>query len=256
MHDAAKAVLWTTLGFALGVAVVFVGGRYNPRPPLPTSAPVPSVTAPEIRREPTVTDQPEQTPTSPPAVVPLSPQSKLGSPDSHGRSNPDRSTDSEYIRLGRPEKPYEYLVKVPSWDEFYKQCSDSAVRGELLEDLIFRRLKNELNVDEATIEAAERLFKLEQMAAMRAIVDQYGGAKKFKEFVDRPDALTTSVYDGWRSQRDAVRAGFQSEYLRILTPDQLALFSRQLRNSEIALEAKQENHKLYYNLGGIGNQPK
>jgi len=168
-----------------------------------------------------------------------------------------RIPDAGRVRFGRPENPSpEDVLKAPTWEDFYKQCRERKIAGDVLEDLILRRMSQDLGLDTERAEAMKKLFKAEQEAATRAIFENAGGMAGIEKLQEEMGMNWKTIYDDWRRQRDVVRQAYNGEYLKVVTYDKLNYFNEHLRNAEINFFASYGPDSDYFLIGGVGKMPK
>ncbi|MBI4564767.1 MAG: hypothetical protein HY716_08775 [Planctomycetes bacterium] len=113
-----------------------------------------------------------------------------------------------------------------------------------------------LGLDAHTSGALKNLVKREQEAATKAIIESCGGAYGFEKKQEELRTNWNAVMEEWRRQREIVRRVMDSEYLAILTWDQLAKINEHLRNAEIRLENNYGPNEVHYLIGGVGKPPR
>ena len=248
-----RPLVLVALGFAAGVAVTVLIRR---EPVMPT---------PPSQRENIIRSDATNSPAVPEEAIPAPPDTKPSPPapaapakaadtarEDHAVKNP------EGVKFGRPEKPdLEPILKAPSWERFYQMCKEAKVRGATYEEAILRRLSQELGLDEEKSAALKKLFKDEQAAATKAIIDGCGGASSFerKQKDDMGSSSKPNLAE-WRLQRETVRRTRDAEYLMLLSFDQLAAVNDHLRNSELGIESSYDNDGVHYLISGVGKPPK
>lgn len=253
MANPLRTFMLVALGFAAGVAVTLLLRR---EPGLPKTPPQrPDTISSNLTKPPAPPDEappaPSDTRPSPPTPPPPSKPADTARED-HVLKNP------EGVKFGRPEKPdLEPILKALSWEKFYQMCKEAKVRGATYEEVILRRLAQELGLDEEKTAALKKLFKEEQAAATKAIIEGCGGASSFeRKATDDMGKSSKANLDAWGLQRETVRRNRDAEYLMMLSFDQLAAFNEHLRNSEFIIERSYDNDGVHYLLSGVGRPPK
>jgi hypothetical protein len=252
MANSLRTFVLVALGFAAGVGVTLLLRR---EPGLPKTPPQrDSTTLSELKDTPAAPEEAIPTPSdtpSRPVAPPPPPKPADSAREDHALKNP------RGVKFGRPENPdLEPILKAASWEKFYQMCKESKVRGATYEDLILRRLSQELGLDEEKSAALKKLFKDEQSAGTKAIIDSCGGAAGFERKKDDMGQNSKVIYDEWRLRRDEVRRSRDADYLMILTYDQLGSVNEHLRNSEIGIESSYDSDGVHYLLSGVGKPPK
>ena len=245
-----KSILLLLIGFVIGVAVTSMIRRDSAGSRAPSSA---APKAPEVAG-PTFTppiEQPkdaasETAAETPKSVAPAEPKDR----------EPSRVVIPEAgrVRYGRPPKPkVEDVLKAATWDEFYKLCRERRISGETYEELILRRVSQDLGLDAERSDALRKLFKAEQEAATKAIVEGAGGIANFERQQEEGLGPAGKLrHDEWRRQRNVVRDSYNAEYLKVLTYDKLNYFNEHLRNTEIELFNSYSTDADYHLIGGVG----
>lgn len=244
-----KSLLLIAAGFALGVTAMLLFRRdATPSKRVEGRAEKPFATAPHAETD-SPTRREEAASPAPPPPPPESPEA----------SQPERVIvpDTSRTRYGRPPKPKsDDLAKATtSWDDFYRLCRDRGIRGELYEDLIHRRVAQELGLNSEKSDALKKLFHAEQEAATKLIVENAGGWANFERQNDDKGPAAQVRYDDWRRQRNIVRDSFTADYLKILSFDDLNYFSDHLRNTQIETSNSYSSEGDYHIIGGVGKPP-
>src|SRR5688572_17214192 len=235
-------------GFLLGVAVTLLIRRDPSEKPAPDKAAQYHRTAVKPDSAPLPPSEPVTLETSGGAASPPSPAPKAAEPAPIPVRKP-RET-----HFGRPPKPKTSdVVKAATWDDFYRLCKERAIRGETLEDLIFRRLGQELELESEKLDSLKELFQAEQQAATKFISDSTGGWANLERQSDAlSPAARHTLYEEWKRQRNAVRDSYQAEYLKLLTYDKLNILNEHLRNSTIETSNSYSSEGEYHLIGGVG----
>lgn len=241
-----KATLLITAGFVLGVAaMLFFRREASASQPVEErpDKPRPAASAVETDSPGRPEELASPAPAPPKPAVPDMP--KLGRvivPDTSG------------TKYGRPPRPgSDDLEKAAtSWDDFYRLCRERGIRGELYEDLILRRVAQELELDEKKTADLKKLFHAEQEAATKAIVERAGGWANFERQNEDKSQAAQVRYEEWRRQRNVVRDTYNAEYLKHLTYDKLNFFNEHLRNGQIELANSYSSEGDYHLIGGVG----
>jgi len=250
MVKSLRPFVLVVLGFAAGVAVPLLirrePGLPKPPPQRPDSI-ISNLDKPAPAPEPAL-PAPAETMPGPPA--PSKPAASVR--EDHALKNPGG------VKFGRPESAdLEPILKAGSWEKFYQMCKEAKVRGATYEEAILRRLAQELGLDEEKSAALKKLFKDEQAAATKAIIDGCGGASSFERMKDEDMGRGSKPHlEEWRRQRETVRRTRDAEYLMVLSFDQLAAVNDHLRNSEWIIESAYDNDGVHYLISGAGKPPK
>jgi len=243
-----RSLLLVVAGFALGVTATLL---WRGRPQVARKPPAP----PAIGNR----EAAAETAPSPPAQE--SPAGESAAPPKPALPDMPKAErviipDYSNTRFGRPPKPkFDDLTKSGTWEDFYKACSDRAIRGELFEDLILQRLGQELELAPDALETLKKLFQAEQQAATKAIIDSMGGVGNFERRQDEQGFNWNTLAPEWQRHRNAVRDSFNAEYLKVLTYDKLNVFNDHLRNSEIDISNSYSDKGTYHLIGGVGKGP-
>ncbi len=244
-----RSILLIAAGFILGVIAMLLIRR----DPL-LSKPAEERTVKRRAEAP----QQESAPTTPQDEA-VSPAPSTPAPETANPSEPERVVvpDTSRTHYGRPPKPKtdDLLKPTTTWDEFYRLCKERGIRGELLEDLILRRVAQTLELDSEKSDALKKLFCAEQVAATKFIVEAAGGWANFERQNQDKGPAAQVRYDEWRRQRDIVRDSFTTDYMKILTYDELNFFSDHLRNSQLEVSNSYSSEGDHHIIGGVGKPP-
>ena len=193
-----------------------------------------------------------------PAAPPKAPEPKSEESHLKGKSATGGSpvVYPETVRYGRPEKPrQDDLLDAETWDDFYKLAREQKGLGATaFEELIFQRATRDLGLDTRETQALRKVFDAERIETTRAIVVDAGGPEGYAKVLDDLGMNSKAIFDDWRRQREVIRQATNTEYLKLLTYDQLAFFNEHLRNSEIGFEVSYGPEHVHYFITGVGKK--
>jgi len=130
----------------------------------------------------------------------------------------------------------------------------STRRATAFEELIFQRATRDLGLDTRETQALRKVFDAERIETTRAIVLDAGGPEGYAKVLDDLGMNSKAIFDDWRRQREVIRQATNTEYLKLLTYDQLAFFNEHLRNSEIGFEVSYGPEHVHYFITGVGKK--